>query len=95
MASDTKHLEVTLETQVESVNLAEEMCLRVAEARQDRGHEAEPGAATNELPTRQALTLHGFLPDRRPFERTSAKDYSRSRGTTRSQLWLHTRFSPS
>jgi serine/threonine-protein kinase RsbW len=27
-----KHLEVTLETQVESVNLAEEMCLRVAEA---------------------------------------------------------------
>jgi serine/threonine-protein kinase RsbW len=32
MASDTKHLEVTLETQVESVNLAEEMCLRVAEA---------------------------------------------------------------
>ena len=32
MAADTKHLEVTLETQVESVNLAEEMCLRVAEA---------------------------------------------------------------
>ena len=32
MASDTKHLEVTLETQVESVNVAEEMCLRVAEA---------------------------------------------------------------
>src|SRR5260370_22127503 len=32
MASDTKHLEMTLETQVESVNLAEEMCLRVAEA---------------------------------------------------------------
>jgi len=32
MASDTKHLEVTLETQVESVNLAEEMCLRLAEA---------------------------------------------------------------
>ena len=32
MGSDTKHLEVTLETQVESVNLAEEMCLRVAEA---------------------------------------------------------------
>ena len=32
MASDTKHLEVTLETQVESVNLAEELCLRVAEA---------------------------------------------------------------
>src|SRR5207253_10999355 len=32
MAEDTKHLEVTLETQVESVNLAEEMCLRVAEA---------------------------------------------------------------
>src|SRR5260370_228755 len=31
MASDTKHLEVTLETQVESVNLAEEMCRRVAE----------------------------------------------------------------
>ena len=30
--SDTKHLEITLETQVESVNLAEEMCLRVAEA---------------------------------------------------------------
>jgi serine/threonine-protein kinase RsbW len=29
---DSKHLEVTLETQVESVNLAEEMCLRVAEA---------------------------------------------------------------
>src|SRR5256885_17218824 len=32
MASDTKHLEITLETQVESVNLAEELCLRVAEA---------------------------------------------------------------
>jgi serine/threonine-protein kinase RsbW len=32
MAADTKHLEITLETQVESVNLAEEMCLRVAEA---------------------------------------------------------------
>lgn len=32
MASDTKHLEITLETRVESVNLAEEMCLRVAEA---------------------------------------------------------------
>ena len=32
MASDVKHLEITLETQVESVNLAEEMCLRVAEA---------------------------------------------------------------
>jgi len=32
MAPDNKHLEVTLETQVESVNLAEEMCLRVAEA---------------------------------------------------------------
>src|SRR5215470_16992394 len=32
MAPETKHLEVTLETQVESVNLAEEMCLRLAEA---------------------------------------------------------------
>jgi serine/threonine-protein kinase RsbW len=32
MAPDTKHLEITLETQVESVNLAEEVCLRVAEA---------------------------------------------------------------
>jgi serine/threonine-protein kinase RsbW len=32
MADDNKHLEMTLETQVESVNLAEEMCLRVAEA---------------------------------------------------------------
>src|SRR5260370_4633662 len=32
MAAERKHLEVTLETQVESVNLAEEMCLRVAEA---------------------------------------------------------------
>lgn len=32
MASEAKHLEVTLETQVESVNLAEEMCVRVAEA---------------------------------------------------------------
>jgi serine/threonine-protein kinase RsbW len=32
MGSDTKRLEMTLETQVESVNLAEEMCLRVAEA---------------------------------------------------------------
>src|ERR1700730_6854002 len=29
---DQKQLDVTLETQVESVNLAEEMCLRVAEA---------------------------------------------------------------
>lgn len=32
MASEIKHLEITLDTQVESVNLAEEMCLRVAEA---------------------------------------------------------------
>ena len=32
MALDSKHLEITLETQVDSVNLAEEMCLRVAEA---------------------------------------------------------------
>jgi serine/threonine-protein kinase RsbW len=32
MTLDTRHLEITLETQVESVNLAEEMCLRVAEA---------------------------------------------------------------
>lgn len=32
MAPDKTHLEVTLDTQVESVNLAEEMCLRVAEA---------------------------------------------------------------
>jgi serine/threonine-protein kinase RsbW len=32
MAADQRHLEVTLQTQVESVNLAEEMCLRVAEA---------------------------------------------------------------
>src|ERR1700680_826175 len=31
MPQDTKHLEITLETQVESVNWAEEMCLRVAE----------------------------------------------------------------
>src|SRR3979490_1830620 len=32
MTQDSKHMEVTLETQVECVNLAEEMCLRVAEA---------------------------------------------------------------
>ncbi len=32
MTPENKHLEVVLETQVESVNLAEEMCLRVAEA---------------------------------------------------------------
>src|SRR5579864_1748120 len=32
MSQDTKHLEVILDTHVESVNLAEEMCLRVAEA---------------------------------------------------------------
>ena len=32
MADENKHLEVVLDTQVESVNLAEEMCLRVAEA---------------------------------------------------------------
>src|SRR5258708_26178156 len=32
MAAETKHLEVTLDTHVESVNLAEEMCVRVAEA---------------------------------------------------------------
>ena len=32
MTSETKHLEITLATHVESVNLAEEMCLRVAEA---------------------------------------------------------------
>ena len=32
MAQEKKHLEVLLDTQVESVNLAEEMCIRVAEA---------------------------------------------------------------
>lgn len=32
MTPETKHLEVVLDTHVESVNLAEEMCLRVAEA---------------------------------------------------------------
>ena len=32
MGQELKHLEITLETQVESVNLAEEMCIRVAEA---------------------------------------------------------------
>src|SRR5439155_25972311 len=32
MVQENKHLEVVLDTQVESVNLAEEMCLRVAEA---------------------------------------------------------------
>src|SRR5437879_10135934 len=32
MASETKHLEMTLETIVERVERAEEMCLRVAEA---------------------------------------------------------------
>ena len=32
MTSEAKHLEVVLDTHVESVNLAEEMCLRVAEA---------------------------------------------------------------
>jgi serine/threonine-protein kinase RsbW len=32
MGHEEKHLKITLETQVESVNLAEEMCLRVAEA---------------------------------------------------------------
>ena len=32
MAPKTKHLEVTLDTEVESVNVAEAMCLRVAEA---------------------------------------------------------------
>ncbi len=32
MTPETKYLEVTLDTHVESVNLAEEMCLRVAEA---------------------------------------------------------------
>ena len=32
MAQNDKHLAVVLDTQVESVNLAEEMCLRVAEA---------------------------------------------------------------
>src|SRR5215813_8405897 len=32
MTPETRHLQVTLESQVESVNLAEEMCLRVAEA---------------------------------------------------------------
>ena len=32
MRSDVKHLEVTLRTEVESVNLAEEMCMRMAEA---------------------------------------------------------------
>src|SRR5207237_9000539 len=32
MTAGAKHVEITLETQVESVNLAEEMCLRVAEA---------------------------------------------------------------
>lgn len=32
MTPEDKHLEVVLDTQVESVNLAEEMCLRIAEA---------------------------------------------------------------
>src|SRR5207245_5424270 len=32
MTAETKHLEITLDTRVESVNLAEEMWLRVAEA---------------------------------------------------------------
>ena len=32
MSPESKHLEVTLETHVESVSIAEEMCLRVAEA---------------------------------------------------------------
>lgn len=32
MAQEPKHLAVVLDTQVESVNLAEEMCLRLAEA---------------------------------------------------------------
>jgi serine/threonine-protein kinase RsbW len=32
MGQEAKRLKITLETQVESVNLAEEMCLRVAEA---------------------------------------------------------------
>src|SRR4030095_24673 len=32
MTQENKHLEAVLDTQVESVNLAEEMCLRVAEA---------------------------------------------------------------
>ena len=32
MTAESKHLEVILDTEVESVNLAEEMCLRVAEA---------------------------------------------------------------
>jgi serine/threonine-protein kinase RsbW len=32
MGAETKHLEVTLDTHVESVNVAEEMCLRVAES---------------------------------------------------------------
>lgn len=32
MTPEVKHLEVVLDTHVESVNLAEEMCLRVAEA---------------------------------------------------------------
>jgi serine/threonine-protein kinase RsbW len=32
MAPETKHMEVTLDTHVESVNVAEEMCLRLAEA---------------------------------------------------------------
>lgn len=32
MTPETKHLEVVLDTHVESVNLAEEMCIRVAEA---------------------------------------------------------------
>lgn len=30
MAADTNHVEITLETRIESVNLAEEMCIRVA-----------------------------------------------------------------
>jgi serine/threonine-protein kinase RsbW len=32
MAAETSHVEITLETRIESVNLAEEMCLRVASA---------------------------------------------------------------
>jgi serine/threonine-protein kinase RsbW len=32
MTAETSHVEITLETRIESVNLAEEMCLRVASA---------------------------------------------------------------
>src|SRR6266403_888062 len=60
MSEDSKHLEITLETQVESVNLAEEMCLRVAEAAGfGEGKGFDLGGVPNPLAEENLLSTSG------------------------------------